>query len=413
MDERRNIMFSVAIVSNARPDMLLRCLKGCAQLYYAWFEVIVVADQAGCDAVGRSEFSDRVTLILFDDLNISAARNQAIVQSGGDIIAFIDDDAVPEPTWLCVMAEAFENVEVQAVCGWVRGRNGISFQSQSDGIGWNGLTRSYKPSPDMVPKLVGTNMAIRRDALMSVSGFDERYAFYLEDADLSIRLAAAGQHIAHISDAQVHHAFAASARRQKDRTPQDLTQIGRSLKVFLQTHCPDAQRDYAFEAHRENERKRVLRYMVSGGLEPRQVNKHLAEFDQGYAAPVDPYRMPSFSGKGTKSKLFPRRRAPSTAIFVAGRVTSRSAAKAAARTLSEQGNCVSVKIFSRSFARHRLYFHADGYWLQSGGISGKSLRKGQWPRWWSFRRRVSVEVKRVTHVRCPRGAKSLPQLRWI
>ena len=89
---------SVVIVSRGRPAALIRCLTGVSQLTYPVFEVIVVADPAGIDAASISTHADHLKLVPFDEANISKARNAGIAASAGEIVAFIDDDAVPEPT---------------------------------------------------------------------------------------------------------------------------------------------------------------------------------------------------------------------------------------------------------------------------------------------------------------------------
>ena len=77
-------------------------------------------------------------------------------------------------------------------------------------------------------------MAVRRDVLAALGGFDPAYHFYLDETDLNMRLAQAGHATALCPRALVHHGFAASTRRRKDRVPADLFDIGASWAVF----CP-------------------------------------------------------------------------------------------------------------------------------------------------------------------------------
>ena len=91
---RDPLAVSVVIVSRDR------CILGVSQLYYPRFEVVVVADHASCTALRGLPQAAHVKIVEFGEANISAARNAGIANAAGDIIAFIDDDAVPEPTWL-------------------------------------------------------------------------------------------------------------------------------------------------------------------------------------------------------------------------------------------------------------------------------------------------------------------------
>ena len=94
-----DLSVSVIVVSRGRPKALLRCLTGLGQVLYPAFEIIVVADPAGMTAL-QPDWAGRIKAVGFDQPNISAARNLGVAQAAGDIVAFIDDDAVPEPGWL-------------------------------------------------------------------------------------------------------------------------------------------------------------------------------------------------------------------------------------------------------------------------------------------------------------------------
>ena len=119
---------SVVVVSHRRPAELRVCLTALMQVDYAPMEIVVVADGAGLDAIADLPFLDQLKTLRNDAAGISIARNLGIVAAAGDIVAFIDDDAVPEPSWLRHLTEPFTDPDVAAAGGYVRGRNGISFQ---------------------------------------------------------------------------------------------------------------------------------------------------------------------------------------------------------------------------------------------------------------------------------------------
>ncbi len=81
--------------------------------------------------------------------------------------------------------------------------------------------------------------AFAAHVLAELGGFDPAFAFYLDETDLNLRLAAARAMRRRLCRwPQVHHGFAAIARRRGDRMPRDLFDIGASHAVFLRKHAP-------------------------------------------------------------------------------------------------------------------------------------------------------------------------------
>ncbi|MDZ7905903.1 MAG: glycosyltransferase [Cypionkella sp.] len=116
---------SIIIVSRHRPQALARCITALRQQSYPALELIVVADPAACAALaGQGD----VKIMPFDVANISAARNLGLSQAAGDVALFIDDDAVAAPHWAALLIAALGTPSVVAATGYVRGRNGISYQ---------------------------------------------------------------------------------------------------------------------------------------------------------------------------------------------------------------------------------------------------------------------------------------------
>lgn len=401
---------SVVIVSRERPAALRRCLIGLSQLFYHPFEIVVVADPDSCAQLRGLPQAALAKVIPFDQANISVARNLGIAAAAGQIIAFIDDDAVPEPTWLTYLSAPFSDPSVMASGGWVRGRNGISWQSQSQTVDHQGRTHPLQvrpdratiltPTADRAIKTEGTNMAVRRSCLVALGGFDPRYRFFLDETDLNLRLAMRGLKTALVPLAEVHHGYAASVRRRADRVPTDLSEIGASWAVFLATHCPPDQQAAAWDRIRAEERARALRHMVSGALEPRDVRRLLRGLEAGFslgqgrvAEPLSPLPDPEQPFAPVSGHRTP------DPVVISGRRLSLERVRRKARAAVAAGHSVSLFCLSFSALYHRVRFSDDGVWEQTGGQFGRSERTHKLISRWGFSQRIQSEVNRVQPVR--------------
>lgn len=386
--------------------MLQRCLAACAQLVWPAYELIVVTDKDGRDAVRTL---NGLKVVPCDQANISLARNLGIAAAGGDVVAFVDDDAVPEPMWLAALARAFEDAAIGAATGPVLGRNGISIQSGAETILMTGETVPAESDParrrasgGRTPKTVGTNMAFRTGLLRSVGGFDETYRYLFEDADLNVRLGKNGVVTAYVPDAVVHHARAPSKRRRQDRTPRDLFDIGRSTAIFLARHAGE-DGPGALKVARAREHARLDRALVIGTLEPRDVRRLTKSFDEGVAKAQDKDTAPRFHDF-TKAPSFEPRRVSSIRYksIVTG-VWRRGAAIDAAREARDAGDIVTLMILSRTGLYHKVRYE-DGIWTHSGGVFGRAVRTEPILRLTTKKRRFERELDRISEQRGVNGA---------
>ena len=396
---------SVVVVSRARPDALKRCLTGVSQLAYDAFEVIVVADPQGLEAVASLPFADQIKTVPFDAANISEARNLGIAQAAGEVVAFVDDDAVPETGWLFHLIAPFADDEVAVAGGYVRGRNGISYQWQAQSVDHAARTLPLRmesnrplvlhPAPGRAIKTEGTNMAVRRSVLAEMGGFDPAFHYYLDETDLNWRMAQQGHATAIVPLAEVHHGFLANATRTQARVPRDLGEIGASLAVFLRKHCPDAEHEAIWKAFRAGQRQRLLRHMVRGEAMPGDVSRLMRGLDKGYRAGLtrDFKTLAPIPRPPDGFRPMPRKQAG--AIALAGRAWRRRGLRRKAERLVQEGKVPSLFLFSPTSFFHHVRYDPAGFWEQSGGLFGRSERHQKLFRVVRFSKRLAQEKQRV------------------
>lgn len=401
---------SIVVVSRHRPIALAKCLTGLGQLDYPSFEIIVVACPDGQAIVQAQPNADRIKLVTYDAPNISVARNLGIAQSAGEIVAFIDDDAVPEPLWLHHLTGPFESRDIAATGGYVLGRNGISFQwtvrcilpdGTCEPLNLSG-TSPTAPHPHNhgAIKTEGTNMALRRQVLCELGGFDPGFRFYLDESDLNMRMAQAGHKTAIVPLAQVHHGFAESDRRAASRVPKDLTQIGASQRLFLRKHCQPQHQEQAWMRFCEDQRLRLLRFAKQRKLRPAGIANLLRGLQDGGAQGVkrEIAELPPISPATTQFQPYPGRpNAPR--IILAGRFWQAARLRREALELVRTGTIVSLFILTPTPHYHSVSFSDSGVWEQKGGRFGRSDRKQPLVRYRRFAARVKEEAARVSLVR--------------
>ncbi len=391
---------SVIVVSRHRAAALTRCLTALGQQDHPRFEVIVVADPLGAAAVRAQGMA--VKLAEFDEPNISAARNVGLGLAAGEVVAFIDDDAVAEPSWLSRLCSGFANLDVVAATGFVRGRNGISYQWQACEV--NALGQDH---PIVVPlhgitlragtrrravKTQGTNCAFRRAPLLAVGGFDPALRFYLDEADVNLRL---GGLTAILPLAQVHHGYLASAYRRADRVPVSLHEIAASTAVFLRRHADRAAVEAGLVPLQRREADRIAAHLAARRITRAEADRLTATLAAGWSDGLARGLLPLPPLTATQSPFQPLPdTGPRTGRVIAGRRWLRRGLLAQARAAVSSGCVVTVICLSPTPRAHRMQFTADGYWLQEGGLFGRADRDGTRLRLSSFSTRIGEEVAR-------------------
>jgi glycogen synthase len=220
--------FSIVICTDGRCAALATTLQSLQYLNASDFEVVCVAGptEDGTAAL-LATWHGRVKIARNPFRNLSISRNIGIGLAAGEIIAFLDDDAIPEPEWLDDLAVAFEDPSVGCAGGFVFNPDGVTFQyryATVDRLGRADLSWQ-RAAPELsfpftanFPHPLGANSAFRREALLAVGGFDEEYEYYLDESDAVVRVVDAGWRIAQLERAFVHHKYLPSAIRNESRT---------------------------------------------------------------------------------------------------------------------------------------------------------------------------------------------------
>lgn len=111
---------SVIICTRNRPKQVKQCLEAMSRLDYPAFEVVVV-DNAPSDLRTRQLAEMWAVRYIVEPIpGLDRARNMGAQACTTEIVAYLDDDAIPEPGWLSGLVQEFKDPLVMAVTGQIR-----------------------------------------------------------------------------------------------------------------------------------------------------------------------------------------------------------------------------------------------------------------------------------------------------
>lgn len=218
---------SVVIITLNRAKYLTETLRSFSKQTYKDFEIILVN---GPSTDNTEEIAKNFPLRYFktDKTNVSVSRNIGLLNSTGDLICSIDDDAIPEKKWLENLVKYFDahkDEKIGAMGGIVFDEKGIEIQFKFGFIGIWGevdmigkVDQNYNnPKGYYFNTIIGVNSAYSRKALLKIGGFDEEIEYQHEESDVCIRLIKAGYIVVGVPDAIVYHKFAPSSIRDENK----------------------------------------------------------------------------------------------------------------------------------------------------------------------------------------------------
>jgi len=101
---------TVAVCTRDRPEDLARCLDALAELRYPTLEILVVDNApATRDAEALVAARPGIRYVLEPNAGLGWARNRAVAEATGEILAFTDDDVVVDAGWVEALAAVFED----------------------------------------------------------------------------------------------------------------------------------------------------------------------------------------------------------------------------------------------------------------------------------------------------------------
>src|SRR4051794_16479718 len=123
---------SVVICTLNRAPELRLLLESLRHQDHTDFEVVVVAGPSTDDTDEvLAQAGDHVRVVRNPEEHLSRSRNLGIDAASGELVAFTDDDAVPEPRWLARLEEELRrDPSLAAVGGFVRVGDGVGWQQR-------------------------------------------------------------------------------------------------------------------------------------------------------------------------------------------------------------------------------------------------------------------------------------------
>lgn len=245
---------SIIVASYQRPQLLIRCLDSVLAQAHPPTEVVVALksfDHASQKVLANYQQQHPIPAMraaLVEMLSIKDAENAAVASARGDIICFIDDDAVAHPDWLERIVGHYEDPTVGGVGGRdIIYEDGRMVNEKADIVGkitWYGAVignhHKFIRGVCEVDVLKGCNMSFRRQL---ISKIDERLRgeiTYRYEEDLCFQVKKQGYRLIYDPAILVdHHVVRSTAvRRNQDCTPHILASshnyVYLGLKHFAQ-----------------------------------------------------------------------------------------------------------------------------------------------------------------------------------
>jgi glucosyl-dolichyl phosphate glucuronosyltransferase len=240
------ISLSVIICTRNRANDLANCLQELSAQSRAFKDVeIIVVDNGSSD--NTRQIVERFMLSSLPPINytveakegLCAARNRGRGVARGEVLAYVDDDAVPHAGWVAAIREHFANRLSDCIAGRVEVRaqgnlpewftpNLLHILGKTD-FGENMRRLNFPECP------TGCNFALRADVFDRLGGFDERLKYYHDEAEFFARASAIGLLTMYRSDVAIDHCIS-PARLSKSSLRKKARMMGKGAGMAKTLH---------------------------------------------------------------------------------------------------------------------------------------------------------------------------------
>ena len=240
--------FSVILVNYNAGNELYRSLQSVVDELHgvSWEGVVVDNNSTDSSADVALEFAPNFSLIRNNEnIGFSRGVNQGLAATLAPLVLILNPDCRLMAGAIAELKFELEEYSDCAIAGpkILNPDGSVQGTARGDPNMWTGLfgrttflgrvlpwlpvsrrnvvaasaNRSNQPSA-IVDWVSGACMLVRRDALETVGGFDERYFLYWEDADLCRRLRATGNHVRYVQAATAIHRVGQSSHTARADT---------------------------------------------------------------------------------------------------------------------------------------------------------------------------------------------------
>jgi len=169
---------SVVIPTYGRSESLRHTLAALAKQDMCGFEVVVVDDGSPEPVTGDvAPTTDifELRIIRQENAGPAAARNRGAREARGEVLAFTDDDCLPQPTWLSTLIQELTSHH-DALVG------SLTFNGLPDNV-WSATSQLiidlvydyFNRDPENAYFLASNNLACRRELFLALGGFDTAF----------------------------------------------------------------------------------------------------------------------------------------------------------------------------------------------------------------------------------------------
>jgi GT2 family glycosyltransferase/glycosyltransferase involved in cell wall biosynthesis len=238
---------TISIINLDGEGYLSECLKSIENLNYPQekIEVIIVDNGSKDNSVKLVESSFPKVKIIKNNSNLGFAKanNQAAETSGGDYIAFLNNDTRVDPDWLIeLLRPVYGSPEIICSGSKVLSFDGKSIDFAGGMINFEGKgfqidygTSVEKDIHNIVrylPFVNGGAMLVKKEVFIKSGGFDEDFFAYYEDVDLGWRLWVLGYKVVFAPKSVVYHMHHGTSRNFSEDKLRFLKERNALISIF-------------------------------------------------------------------------------------------------------------------------------------------------------------------------------------